>query len=80
MGRFGVGELILIFAVLLLLFGATRLPGLGASLGSAIRNFKRGFGGEDELPNPDAKGKGALGEGNPSATRPESTRSTDKTG
>jgi sec-independent protein translocase protein TatA len=40
-------ELLLIFAVLLLLFGGSRLPQLGASLGSAIRNFKRGFGGGD---------------------------------
>ncbi|HEX8697654.1 MAG TPA: twin-arginine translocase TatA/TatE family subunit [Myxococcaceae bacterium] len=42
-------EILLILAVLLLLFGASRLPQLGSSLGSAIRNFKRGFsGGEDE--------------------------------
>jgi sec-independent protein translocase protein TatA len=40
-------ELLLIFAALLLLFGGSRLPQLGASLGSAIRNFKRGFGGGD---------------------------------
>ena len=41
-------EILLIMAVLLLLFGATRLPQLGSSLGSAIRNFKKGFGGEAE--------------------------------
>lgn len=41
-------ELLLILVVLLLLFGATRLPQLGSSLGSAIRNFKKGFGGEAE--------------------------------
>jgi sec-independent protein translocase protein TatA len=41
-------EILLIMAVLLLLFGASRLPQLGSSLGSAIRNFKRGFGGEGE--------------------------------
>jgi sec-independent protein translocase protein TatA len=40
-------ELLLIFAVLLLLFGGSRLPQLGQSLGSAIRNFKRSFGGGD---------------------------------
>lgn len=39
-------ELLLILLVLLLLFGATRLPQLGSSLGSAIRNFKKGFGGD----------------------------------
>jgi sec-independent protein translocase protein TatA len=48
-------ELMLIVFVLLLLFGATRLPQLGSSMGSAIRNFKRSFGGEQE----DAGGPGA---------------------
>jgi sec-independent protein translocase protein TatA len=48
MGGLRVPELLLIFAVLLLLFGGSRLPQLGASLGSAIRNFKRGFGGGDK--------------------------------
>jgi TatA/E family protein of Tat protein translocase len=43
-----MSEILLILAVLLLLFGATRLPQLGASLGSAIRNFKRGFSGDGE--------------------------------
>ncbi|MCP3142552.1 twin-arginine translocase TatA/TatE family subunit [Pyxidicoccus xibeiensis] len=38
----------LIVFVLLLLFGATRLPQLGSSMGSAIRNFKRSFGSESE--------------------------------
>ena len=41
-------EILLIMGVLLLLFGGTRLPQLGSALGSAIRNFKRGFGGEAE--------------------------------
>ncbi|SEM86265.1 sec-independent protein translocase protein TatA [Stigmatella aurantiaca] len=43
-----MSEILLIMGVLLLLFGASRLPQLGSSLGSAIRNFKRGFGGEGE--------------------------------
>ncbi len=49
-------ELLLILLVLLLLFGATRLPQLGSSLGSAIRNFKKGFGGEAEPSEPEKKG------------------------
>lgn len=36
-------EIALIVFALLLLFGASRLPQLGSSLGSAIRNFKKGF-------------------------------------
>ncbi|MBU8896873.1 twin-arginine translocase TatA/TatE family subunit [Corallococcus sp. H22C18031201] len=53
-------ELILIFAALLLLFGGSRLPQLGASLGSAIRNFKRGFSGDDHADAPEEKKTGAL--------------------
>lgn len=45
-------ELLLILVVVMLLFGATRLPQLGSSLGSAIRNFKKGFGGEGESESP----------------------------
>jgi len=36
----GVGEVLLIFAVLLLVFGAKRLPELGGALGKGIREFK----------------------------------------
>ena len=46
----GTGEMIVIFAVLLLLFGGSKLPQLGSALGSSIRNFKKGFSGEDEKP------------------------------
>lgn len=42
-------ELLIILALFVLLFGATKLPQLGSSLGQAIKNFKRGFGeGSDE--------------------------------
>ena len=42
---FGVGlpELLLIFFVCLLLFGANRLPDIGRSLGEGIREFKKAF-------------------------------------
>lgn len=46
-------EIALIAFALLLLFGASRLPALGSSLGSAIRNFKKGFAegtAEDDKP------------------------------
>ena len=47
----GTQELIIVFLIVFLLFGASRLPQLGSSLGSAIRNFKKGFGGEaDDKP------------------------------
>ena len=36
----GMGEILLIFLVALLLFGAKRLPEIGSSLGKGIREFK----------------------------------------
>ncbi len=40
MGRIGLPELILIVLILVLVFGANRLPELGRGLGKAIRGFK----------------------------------------
>ncbi len=41
-GQIGMQEILLILFILLLLFGAKRLPDLGQSLGKGIREFKRG--------------------------------------
>jgi sec-independent protein translocase protein TatA len=43
----GFGEMILIFAVLLLFFGAKRLPEVAGGLGKGIRDFKRALNGLD---------------------------------
>jgi sec-independent protein translocase protein TatA len=40
MGRIGLPELLMIAAILVLVFGANRLPELGRGLGKAIRGFK----------------------------------------
>ena len=37
---FGVAEAVLVFGILMLLFGAKKLPDLARGLGSGIRNFK----------------------------------------
>ncbi len=44
----GFGELLLIFAVLLMLFGAKRLPEVASGMGKGIRDFKRAINGLDE--------------------------------
>ena len=41
-GQIGWQEILVILFLLLLLFGAKRLPELGQSLGKGIREFKRG--------------------------------------
>lgn len=39
-GKIGAGELILILAIALIIFGPSKLPEVGKSLGEAINNFK----------------------------------------
>lgn len=48
---FGLGatELIIILAIVVLLFGARRLPEIGSGLGRAIRGFKEGVSGKDAI-------------------------------
>ena len=41
-------ELLVILAIILVLFGASKIPALGKGLGEGIRNFKKGLGGQDE--------------------------------
>jgi sec-independent protein translocase protein TatA len=45
----GTSELMIILAIVVVLFGARRLPELGSGVGKAIRNFKSGLSGKDEL-------------------------------
>jgi sec-independent protein translocase protein TatA len=44
----GPGEIILLLVVILIVFGAGRLPQIGTSLGKGLKNFKKGLKGEDE--------------------------------
>lgn len=39
-GTLGTPELIIILIILVLIFGATKLPQLGSAMGKTIRNFK----------------------------------------
>jgi sec-independent protein translocase protein TatA len=71
-GSVGIWETILILAVLLLVFGARRLPEIGGALGKGIREFKdslKEVGDETrhELESPDERervgGEGRAGDG-----------------
>jgi sec-independent protein translocase protein TatA len=48
MGTLGLPELLVILAIVFIIFGANRLPGLGRGIGSAIKNFKDEMGGHDD--------------------------------
>lgn len=47
-------ELLLILAIVVILFGANKLPQLGAGLGQSIRGFKKAMAGDDAK-EPDEK-------------------------
>lgn len=44
----GTGELLLVLLILLLLFGATRLPKLSKSIGESARELRKGMNGETD--------------------------------
>ncbi len=44
----GIPELIIVLVILLVIFGPKRLPGLGRSLGSGMREFKDSISGRDD--------------------------------
>jgi sec-independent protein translocase protein TatA len=48
-GGLGMTELIVLLVIVLILFGAKRLPELAGGIGKAIRNFKKGMTESDEI-------------------------------
>jgi sec-independent protein translocase protein TatA len=54
MGTFGFGEILFVLLVLMLLFGAKKIPLIARGLGEGIRNFKSGVkddGDDHTLPS-----------------------------
>ncbi len=60
-GPIGLPELLIILVIILLIFGARKLPEIGSSLGKGIRTFKSAVTGEDEKARDDQQQAG----GNP---------------
>jgi sec-independent protein translocase protein TatA len=60
-GGLGVWELLIILAVILLIFGGTRLAGLGKSTGRALREFKEETKGLKEGQQSDPASAPAIG-------------------
>ena len=56
MPNLGLPELLIILVIVVLIFGANRLPQLGRGIGSAIKNFKEGI--KDETADHTADHKG----------------------
>ncbi len=60
-GGLGTTELLVILAIVILIFGGSRLPQIGEGIGKAIRSFKRGVNTDDDIdvsaPEKDAKAR-----------------------
>ena len=50
MPNFGVGELLLILLIIVLVFGAGKLPQVAKDLGKATREFRKAARGDDDEP------------------------------
>jgi sec-independent protein translocase protein TatA len=72
LGNMGFWEILIIMVLVLLLFGAKRLPEMGASIGKGIRSFKKGLTDvEREVTQVDAPARSdRLAEGEADAVRP----------
>lgn len=61
-GPLGIWELLAILAIILLIFGARRLPEIGSSLGRGIRTFKSAVTGEDDKNEKESQGASTMGD------------------
>lgn len=82
-GNLGFTELLMILVIVLVLFGARRVPEIGASIGKGIREFKRNISDVDrQIREPErdqrfdsaSRSDSALGEGKAEEVRPEPKR------
>lgn len=48
-GGIGIPELIIILVIVLIIFGANKLPEIGGGMGRAIKNFKKATNEPDEI-------------------------------
>ncbi len=71
----GTGEIILIATVVILVFGASKLPQLGEGLGRAIGSFKRALSGTSEI---ESAAKKTEHDGAAQADKQAATKPTDK--
>ena len=53
MGKFGMMEILVLVLILIVLFGASKLPQIGRGMGEGIKEFKKAIKGDE----PEAKGE-----------------------
>ncbi len=76
----GIGELLVILMIVLVIFGAGKLPELGEGLGKGIRNFRKAAGEPDSIdvtpPRPDSAPGPVAGEPKPDSSGGHSPHSS----
>ena len=81
-GNFGFTEMLMLLVIVLVLFGARRVPEIGASIGKGIREFKRNISDVDRQirePEPETRTERiAAPEREPAAGRDEESRPEPK--
>ncbi len=79
-GNIGMMELLMILVIVLVIFGAKRVPEIGASIGRGIREFKRNISDVDrQIKEPEREAHSErLNAGDPLARREEDTTSEPK--
>ncbi|MBF8304291.1 MAG: twin-arginine translocation protein, TatA/E family subunit [Dehalococcoidia bacterium] len=70
--KLGVPELIIILLIILVIFGAAKLPQIGGALGKSIREFRK------EASNKDEKTEETKVEASKNSSKPEATTITKK--
>lgn len=65
MPSLGVPELVIVFLIIIVLFGASRIPHIGKGLGEGIRNFKKGLKGVEGEDEPEQIPEKTTGTRNP---------------
>lgn len=55
LGPIGIPELLIVLVIVLIIFGAGKLPQIGSALGQSIRNFKKSVSGQNDSTNQPAK-------------------------
>ncbi|MBI4287858.1 MAG: twin-arginine translocase TatA/TatE family subunit [Chloroflexi bacterium] len=69
--RLGVPELIIILLIILVIFGAAKLPQIGGALGKSIKEFKKEASGEGDKKAEDKKAEGQKAEAAKNSEKPE---------
>ena len=82
LGTFGWTELLIILVIIVILFGGSRIAGLGGSLGKSIREFRTAMKEEEEPTESDGEKKadssGDSGEKKEDSDQPESDEKESK--